>query len=353
MSWIAVAIGGSAALGAGASIYGSNAAADAQKKAGGKALGEQQRQYNIGMNMLEPQRALGYGALSDIASMYGYALPQYAPANQLLASGSSSRVNGNATMQGGGMQFTGPITVNGRRGRTDYLNPAGVFGIGGSDNRAFGGTIDPLAGTVGLNNAKNPNKAAKREAAATAYLRGESDKLGGSKLRRIRNTIDDMRRAGYEYDPNALADAAAAPQTAGPTGQAGNMDRFFASPDYNFRRAEGIRGIEQGAAARGGALSGNALRAVSGYSSDLASGEFGNYMNRLFNIAGMGQTATGAALNSGQNYANNASGIQQGIGDARASGIVSGITGATNALNSGMNNWMLYRGGYFNRPAGG
>jgi hypothetical protein len=59
------------------------------------------------------------------------------------------------------------------------------------------------------------------------------------------------------------------------------MSRFFTSPDYQFRQAEGQSAIDRGAAARGGALSGNAIRGGVEYASNLASGEYGNYVNRL------------------------------------------------------------------------
>jgi hypothetical protein len=352
MSWVAVAIGGSAVLGAGAGIYGANQASDAQVKGGKDAIAEQQRQYNIGLNLLEPQRALGYGALSDIAGMYGYAMPQYTPVNQLMqgspfAQGSQDFGKHSTT------DANGIINVSGRRGRTDYLNPAGVFGLGGNDKRAFGGSINMLTGEVSLDNMRNDRKEAKRESAATAYLRGESGSLSGSKFRRIREIIDRVRDSGYTYDPNAQANAA--PPTAGIVREGGGnslTERFQQMPGYQFGMSEGMRGIEQSAAARGGVLSGNNLRNVNAFAQDYAGTKFGEEFNRLLAMAGLGQTATGSAVNAGMNYANNAGNAYQNMGDARASGVVSGYGAASNALNSGLQNWMMYRGGYFNRPPG-
>jgi hypothetical protein len=49
---------------------------------------------------------------------------------------------------------------------------------------------------------------------------------------------------------------------------------FEADPGYEFRRSEGNRGIEQGAAARGGLLSGASLKELNRFNQDTASNEF-------------------------------------------------------------------------------
>ena len=107
----------------------------------------------------------------------------------------------------------------------------------------------------------------------------------------------------------------------------GDYSSFNASPDYNFTRAEGQRGLEQSAAARGGAFSGNALRALSDYNQGLASQQYGNYYNRLADLAGAGQHATGSVAQFGAEKANQIGANDLYAGDARASGLV----GAGNA----------------------
>jgi hypothetical protein len=127
------------------------------------------------------------------------------------------------------------------------------------------------------------------------------------------------------------------------TASTGDNSNFFASPDYEFRRTEGERGIENSAAARGGAFSGNALRALSDYNSNLASGEYGNWWNRQAGLAGIGQSAVNQVGAAGQASANNIGQLQMASGDARASGIL----GQSNAINGGINNalnaWMMTR----------
>lgn len=140
-------------------------------------------------------------------------------------------------------------------------------------------------------------------------------------------------------------------QPAGP-----DMSAFFQSPGYQFRRDEGTRGVERSAAARGGAFSGNALRALAEFNSGLASQEFGNYFNQLASIAGIGQTATNQTAAYGADHAANAGRNALAAGDARASGII----GQGNAIGQGVSDlagvygyWSANRGGAGNHMAGG
>lgn len=128
---------------------------------------------------------------------------------------------------------------------------------------------------------------------------------------------------------------------------AGDMSRFYTDPGYNFARTEGMRGIERSAAARGGATGGNALRALSQFNQGLASQQFGDFYNRTAARAGVGQTTANNLAALGQNSANSIRGLLQAGGDARASGIMGQANSITGALNSGLNNYLLARGGYF------
>lgn len=138
---------------------------------------------------------------------------------------------------------------------------------------------------------------------------------------------------GYTADSDvnwiegALRDTVPVEQQSGP-----DMSAFFQSPGYQFRRDEGTRGLERTAAARGGAFSGNALRALAEFNSGLASQEFGNYFNQLSNIAGLGQTATNATAAYGADHAANAGRNALYAGDSRASGIIGQANAYGNAL---------------------
>lgn len=120
----------------------------------------------------------------------------------------------------------------------------------------------------------------------------------------------------------------------GPQGPQG-MQNFIESPDYEFRRSQGLQGIAQTLGAGGqGAFSGNALRGMNEYNSNLASGEFSNYINRRLAMAGLGQTANMNAQSAyGQNAAN-VGGMMMDAGNARASGIMGAGSIVGGTINS-------------------
>jgi len=109
-------------------------------------------------------------------------------------------------------------------------------------------------------------------------------------------------------------------------------------PSYQFRLGEGMKALERTAAARGGLISGGALKAAQRYGQDFASQEFGNAYNRLAGLAGVGQTATGAQSNAAGQFGVNAGNMMTSGAAARASGYV----GGANALNSGLGQYMNY-----------
>lgn len=135
-------------------------------------------------------------------------------------------------------------------------------------------------------------------------------------------------------------------QMGGGTAGSPSLSPFFASPDYNFRRGEGTRDIQNTFAARGGGQSGNALRALAEFNSNLASGEFGNYFNRLTTLAGLGSAATNQTAAYGADAASQAGRNALIAGDARASG----ITDRTNAVLGGVQNLAGLWGYLGNRP---
>jgi hypothetical protein len=115
----------------------------------------------------------------------------------------------------------------------------------------------------------------------------------------------------------------------------------YMDPSYQFRLGEGLKALDRQAAARGGLISGGALKAAQRYGQDYASQEFGNAYNRLAAMAGIGQTATGAMGNAAGNFGVNAGQNYMGAANARASGYV----GAANALTGGVGQYMNYTQG--------
>lgn len=77
-------------------------------------------------------------------------------------------------------------------------------------------------------------------------------------------------------------------------------------PGYAFRFAEGQKALERNAAARGGFISGRALKEATRYGQEMGSQEFGNAYNRMAGLAALGPSAAGVQNTLGTNYANQA-----------------------------------------------
>lgn len=122
---------------------------------------------------------------------------------------------------------------------------------------------------------------------------------------------------------------------------------FTASPDYNFVRSEGQRDIGNSFAARGGAFGGNALRTLTQYNQNLASGQFGNWWNRQAGLAGVGQQTATNLGQLGQQTAGSIGNALIGAGDARASGIIGGTNALIGGLGDALSAWQ-----YSRRPKG-
>jgi hypothetical protein len=133
------------------------------------------------------------------------------------------------------------------------------------------------------------------------------------------------------------------------TGDFGMKD-FEADPGYGFRIKEGMKGLQNSAAARGLLSSGSTLKGITDYSQGQASQEYGNayqryqtnranQLNPLTGILGMGQTAT-------NNTSAAAGQLGQGLGQAaaatgnvNASAYMNTGNALTNALNTGASSY--------------
>lgn len=120
-------------------------------------------------------------------------------------------------------------------------------------------------------------------------------------------------------------------------GQAPDSSVFTASPGYQFRYNEGLRGIDRGAAARGLLHSGAAVKAEENFGQGLASSEFNNYSNTLQQIAGTGQQAANTTVAAGANAANNITQAYGQAGNARASSYAN----IGNSINAGIGNGLF------------
>ena len=121
-------------------------------------------------------------------------------------------------------------------------------------------------------------------------------------------------------------------------------------PGYAFRFKEGMKALNANAAARGGLISGSALRAATNYGQELGSQEYTNAFNRyqinrankmdpLKFLSGQGQAAAaGQAANIGAGATNTAN-LMTNAANAQAAGQIGVANAYTNALGQGISQY--------------
>jgi hypothetical protein len=121
-------------------------------------------------------------------------------------------------------------------------------------------------------------------------------------------------------------------------------------PGYAFRLREGMKALNANAAARGDLISGNALRAATGYGQEMGSQEYSNAFNRyqinranlldpLKFLSGQGQAAAaGQAANIGAGATNTAN-LMTNAANAQAAGQIGSANAYTNAIGQGVSQY--------------
>jgi len=122
-----------------------------------------------------------------------------------------------------------------------------------------------------------------------------------------------------------------------------SMADYQADPGYAFRLSEGQKALERSAAARGGLISGGALKAATRYGQDMGSQEYQNAFNRyqtsrtnqlqpLGNLMASGQSAASNQGSAAGQYGANAGQAYMAAGNA----VGAGQLGAANTLAGGL-----------------
>jgi len=169
---------------------------------------------------------------------------------------------------------------------------------------------------------------AAREAAATANA--ASDRNLALQQRVYEENIA-RQKPFYEAGVNALPGYVSGIAPGGELVRGFTQADYQADPGYAFRLSEGQKALDRQAAARGGLISGGALKAAQRYGQEMGSQEYTNAYNRfrdtqslrrnaLAGVAGYGPTAAGSMSTAGQNYATSAGNTmsQQGVNTGNA-----------------------------------
>lgn len=182
--------------------------------------------------------------------------------------------------------------------------------------------------------------AAKSGAKAQAGAARDAAELQNEQYQQTREDLAPYRAAGV----NALGklESMADYTMFGP-------EQFSKDPGYGFRLSEGQKALERNAAARGGLISGGALKAATRFGQDMGSQEYTNAFNRYQieraaklgpyqSLAQVGQTTANQLGQFGAANAANVGNLMTGGAAAGAAGTV----GAANAFTSGVGQYMNY-----------
>lgn len=170
---------------------------------------------------------------------------------------------------------------------------------------------------------------------------GAANTATQAQLQMYNQTRDDQapwRAAGS----TAIGQMSAGTQPGGQFDQTFDASKFQTDPGYQFRLDQGTRGVEASASARGGVLSGAALKGIDQYNQGFASNEYQNAYNRynndqstrynrLASIAGQGQTSVTQTGAQGTTVGGQIGSNTIGAGNAQAAGTVA----QGNIINSG------------------
>jgi hypothetical protein len=122
-----------------------------------------------------------------------------------------------------------------------------------------------------------------------------------------------------------------------------SMQDFQQDPGYAFRVSEGQKALDRQAAARGGLISGGALKAATRYGQDMGSQEYSNAFNRYQTNRANQLNPLGSLMQSGQAAVNNQAAAAGNYGNAGANAInaagqsmAAGAMGQGNTINNAL-----------------
>jgi hypothetical protein len=190
-----------------------------------------------------------------------------------------------------------------------------------------------IPAAVSLISGNKQAKAAQRAADTSA----ESTNRATALQERMYNENVARQKPFYDVGVNALPELVNASRYTN-----FGMDQFTADPGYGFRLKEGQKALERSAAARGGLISGGALKAAQQYGQEMGSQEYTNAFNRyqteraarlnpLQSLAGYGQTTANTIGTAGQNMATNVGNAYMGQGVNQGNALMAGVNARTSS----------------------
>jgi len=166
-----------------------------------------------------------------------------------------------------------------------------------------------------------PNAIIGGKAAVTA---GNQQQAG---IQAAENTVQSTYDKNSPYYQPFIQNGTAANNQATQMAQRGfTQSDFQQSPAYAFNMQQGLNAINNSQSVRGGALSGGAQKAMTGYAQQNASNEyqnaysrFANQQSQLASLSNQGLSATQGLGQLGSNYSAQMGNLQTGMGNSQAS----------------------------------
>ena len=181
-------------------------------------------------------------------------------------------------------------------------------------------------------------------AATTALVVGTlaAAKMGSDAAKDAANTqkkgtdaaIEEQRLAREQYQQNIAPYLTSGTNALTQLGalNGGDYSSFNLSPDYQFTLEQGMKIGDRSAAANGSLFSGGHQADLAKYAQGLASQEYNNYYNKIYNLATMGQNAAAGAGSAAMQSANNIGGYLTAGANAAANGTIGSANQWGNAL---------------------
>jgi hypothetical protein len=157
---------------------------------------------------------------------------------------------------------------------------------------------------------------------------------GGGAIGKVTNLLGlgTLKTDGGNYNTYGL-DPAGAKET-----QQQALADFETSPGYQFRMDEGSKALDRSAASRGLLRSGAQQKAITAFGQGIASEEYGNYMDNLLAVSGLGGQAASSGNNTAANLTGNAADNIFRGGVARGSAYSAGANALASGISKGVEN---------------
>jgi hypothetical protein len=157
---------------------------------------------------------------------------------------------------------------------------------------------------------------------------------GGGAIGKVTNLLGlgTLKTNGGNFNTYGL-DPAGAKET-----QQQALADFETSPGYQFRMDEGSKALDRSAASRGLLRSGAQQKAITAFGQGIASEEYGNYMDNLLAVSGLGGQAASSGNNTAANLTGNAADNIFRGGVARGSAYSAGANALASGISKGVEN---------------